>query len=1467
MVIGNSVRQLVIIGALVGFLLTLGAVLGAPSALAAPCDTPVTNKVACENTKTGTANWMVDSIDDSIAGYTTDISATPGSTVTFKIKTNATSYRVDIFRLGYYGGVGARQVGTVSRNTGQTQPPCLTNSPTGLLDCGNWAQSVTWAVPNDAVSGLYYAVLHRNDTNGENEVPFVVRDDASTSKIVFQTSDSTWQAYNRYSDLDPTGGNSLYFGTASGPEGSAWKVSYNRPISGGGDENYIFNAEYPMLRFLEANGYDLSYTTNVDTARRGNLIKNHKVFMAVGHDEYWSKEQRNNVEAARDFGVNLAFLTGNEVFWKTRWEPSIDSSATDMRTLVCYKETKGAVDPSPTEWTGTWRDPRKSPPKDGGKAENSLLGNLFTVNGRRDDSMQVPAAYGKMRLWRNTPLATMTAPSYTFRPGTLGYEWNSVEDNGAQPAGVAQMSRTTVNITEGQYVLQNYGDLYAPGTKTHALTMYRAPSGALVFGAGTVQWAWGVDDEHAFKTDTPTSDVRMKQATVNFLADMGVQPSTLQSGLVATTTSTDTAAPTVAITNAPAATVGTAYTFSGTVSDTGGQVAGVEVSTDGGTSWHSAVWTAGTTTWSYTFTPASSGQLGLRARAVDDSTNLSPPVSATASAGVRTCPCSIWADSSVPGTPDTPDGSAVEVGTKWRAATNGFVRGVRFYKGAGNTGIHTGSLWTTTGQRLATGTFTNETATGWQTLLFPTSVPVSANTTYLVSYFAPSGHYASDAGYFAGKATSLEPLTALASGTDGPNGVFRGGSSGFPNESFGDANYWVDVVWAQTAGADTRAPLSTGTSPVNGASSVALASPVTVTFDEPVTSASLQFTLNSPAGAVAGTSSLSSDGLVASFTPSQALAAGIKYSATATASDPAGNALAAPVTFSFTTGSPRPATCPCTVWDDFTRPAVESVTDTAAVELGTKVRFDRPGQVLGVRFFKGAGNTGTHTGSLWSSTGTRLVTGTFANESTSGWQTLTFATPVDVTAGTTYVVSYLAPNGGYSADSSYFAGKGADYQFLHALRDGVDGGNAVYRYGAGGGFPTSSFNAGNYWVDPIFQIAANADVTPPAVTGQTPAVNATNVALTSPVSATFSEPVTLTGSEFSVADPGGAKLAGAVALSADQKTVTWTPSASLGAGTAYVVTIKVSDPAGNPLANPATWSFTTVGTRTCPCSLFSAATVPTVAETSDTGAYEMGVRFTPAANGTIAAVKFYKGAANGGTHTGSLWSNSGQQLATGTFTNETTSGWQTLTFTTPVAVTGGTTYVASYTTTGGRYSSDTGYFERTAVVEPAVERTVGRQRDLQDRDGLPHLDLPGRQLLGRRRLQPEHGQHAACGHCAVAGFRCDGRCRERPLVGDVQRGGSPAERAAHRRRSRCGEAGGSRCAVGGPEDGDVDSVRTARTGDGVCGERDRRGPVGQLPDIARHMVVHDGGRTSLPVLVVQRRYNPDDAGSERRGRL
>src|SRR5438045_7247595 len=168
--------------------------------------------------------------------------------------------------MGYTGGKGARKVDIVTRATASNQPNCLTDASTGLIDCGNWSVSISWQVPATAASGIYFAKAIRADTGGASHILFIVRDDASTSAMLFQTSDTTWQAYNDY------GGNSLYKNTAQNlPAGRAYKVSYNRPFNTRNNEqkNFVFNAEYPMVRWLEANGYDVSYISGVDTDRRG----------------------------------------------------------------------------------------------------------------------------------------------------------------------------------------------------------------------------------------------------------------------------------------------------------------------------------------------------------------------------------------------------------------------------------------------------------------------------------------------------------------------------------------------------------------------------------------------------------------------------------------------------------------------------------------------------------------------------------------------------------------------------------------------------------------------------------------------------------------------------------------------------------------------------------------------------------------------------------------------------------------------------------------------------------------------------------------------------------------------------------------------------------------------------------------------------------------------------------------------
>jgi Domain of unknown function (DUF4082)/Bacterial Ig domain/Purple acid Phosphatase, N-terminal domain len=784
---------------------------GATRALAGPCDAPVTNPIACENTKPGSSDWELSGpMDRSILGFSTDISVNRGGTVSFKVKTDAMLYTLDIYRMGYYAGMGARKIASIlpSAALPQTQPACLTNSATGLIDCGNWAVSASWSVPADATSGIYFAKLVRQDTLGASHVFFIVRDDDGRSDLLFQTADTTWQAYNNY------GGNSLYVGA---PAGRAYKVSYNRPfttreVSEGARASWVFNAEYPMVRWLEANGYNVSYSTGVDSDRRGGEILEHKVFLSVGHDEYWSAAQRANVEAARAAGVHLAFFSGNEVFWKTRWENSIDGSNTPHRTLVCYKETHAGakIDPLPNVWTGTWRDPRFSPPADGGRPENALTGTIFTVNGTRTDPIKVSEPHGKLRFWRDTSLADLTPGQEVSLPnGVLGYEWDEDLDNGFRPPGLFAMSSTTIVVPAK---LLDHGSTYGSGAATHSLTLYRHESGALVFGSGTVQWSWGLDSHHDRGAAAP--DVRMQQATVNLLADMGVQPETLELGLLAASPSLDTIAPVSIITfpdDGADVTAGVTVDITGSASDAGGGiVAGVEVSVDGGNSWRRA---SGRESWSYAWKPLATGPVTIQSRAVDDSANIETPgpgVDAEVQAAVLLCPCTIWTPSATPATASHADTSAVEVGVKFRSDLAGHITGIRFYKGSLNTGTHVANLWTRSGTQLASATFTTETASGWQQVDFATPVAIAANTTYVASYYAPVGRYARNLGYFTSSGEDNGMLHALANGVDGGNGVYRYGvGGGFPSLTSNASNYWVDVVFMKL---DTTPPPISGVS-------------------------------------------------------------------------------------------------------------------------------------------------------------------------------------------------------------------------------------------------------------------------------------------------------------------------------------------------------------------------------------------------------------------------------------------------------------------------------------------------------------------------------------------------------------------------------------------------------------------------------------------------------------------------------
>jgi hypothetical protein len=1467
------------------FLGRLGALLALVVSLAtgllgaAPARAACANPIACENALPGDppSDWQVQGIGDpSIQGYATSMGVNVGQTVYFKISTPSTSYHIDILRLGYYQGNGARKIASNLKPSAalpQIQPPCLTDSSTGLIDCGNWGVSASWTVPSNAVSGIYIAHLVRDDSQdpgGSSQIIFVVRNDSSHSSILLSTSDATWEAYNDY------GGNSLYSCTVACPPGNpitykaAYAVSYNRPFDGSlttdAGFSYLYYVEYQMVRFLERNGYDVSYTTSSDVDRAGSLLLNHKIFMSSGHDEYWSAGQRANVTAARDHGVSLAFFSGNELFWKTRWSASEDGSNTPYRTLVTYKETQfdTPLDPQdPPTWTGTWRDPRFSPPGDGGLPENALSGQFFLVDSGTSD-IKVPYQYAKLRIWRNTTAASLqTGQTLTLGAGigTLGYEWDLDADNGFRPPGLVDESSTTV--TNAPSVFTDYGARTAAGTATHHLTLYKAASGALVFGAGTVQWSWGLDNTNAWgeSTTDPSGlppDRNMQQATINVLADMGAQPATLMSGLKATGASTDTTKPVSAI-KSPAVGAnlqdGALVTITGTAKDTDGAgVAGEEVSTDGGTHWHPATLTTPdgpNINWSYTWIAHGSPSTRIEARGVDDSGNLETP-SPGISVNIQ-CPCSLWGSNATPATIDSGDGGSVELGVKFKTDTFGTVSGIRFYKAATNTGTHVGNLWDASGHLLATATFTNETASGWQQVTFSNPVAIMPNTTYVASYFAPSGHYSDTPGYFypppsppplGGGSIDSPPLHAIPNVTGG-DGVFAySNTSMFPINSFNATNYWVDVTFAPAPapGAVTSVSAAPGYNSATVTWSVpttggpptsytitpyvgSTARPATtVTGNPPATTASVtgltpgtSYTFTVQASNPNGSGPVSSKsnsiaplaptvpaaptGVTAIPATAQALVSWTPptdnggspitgYTITpyvgATA-QPAiqvsdGSATSATVTgltngtaYSLTvaavnangTGAASSASTPVTPQDtifDFAKPATFDSGDASPIELGVKFTADTSGWVQGVRFYKASANTGTHVGSLWDSAGNLLASATFTNESASGWQQVAFSSPVAITAGRTYVAGYFGPNGHYSVTGGGL-GSGYDNPPLHAVSSATAA-NGVFAYSTAPSFPTSSFNASNYWVDVMFapapppgavsDLSASAGYNSATVSWSAPTTGGpvTSYTVTPYIGSAAQTPTTISGNPpvttakidglspnnaytFTVqawngnqpgptsaqsnqvaplAPTAPAAPSNITALPATgEALVTWAPPSDGGSPiSSYTVTPYVGSTAQAPvqvndgsatsttvtgLTNGTSYTFTVsatnsigAGPESAPSSaiapddsLFDFSTPATI-DSGDPGAVELGVKFTSDVDGSVVGVRFYKSAANTGTHIGNLWDANGNLLASATFTNETPSGWQYVAFSNPVSITAGATYVASYYAPNGHYS-------------------------------------------------------------------------------------------------------------------------------------------------------------------------------------
>jgi hypothetical protein len=393
--------------------------------------------------------------------YTSEVSAAPGGIVHLHVSTTpAARYRIEIIRLGWYGGAGGRLVDCLpsctTSHAGRPQGALLPSSASGLLEL-NWPVTDTVAVGRDWVSGYYYldVVLTTGPNAGAaRHVPLIVTAPPGTqSEILAQAAVNTWQAYNGW------GGLSLYskFGTVEGSH-----VSFSRPYDllhqGPGAW------ELSAVRFLERHGYDVSYSTDVDIDRAPASLLGHALVMSLGHDEYWTAVMRDAFERARDFGVNLAFMGANDGFWQIRYED-------DRRTLVEYRNS--TLDPETDPALKTTAFYRLVPPR----PECELLGVGYGQIG--DSTDHVVNAGALTDPW----FAGTGFTAGSSLHGLVGYEWNGVEPGCNIPPLTVFFHHEVLN-----------GAPFRAGSQSNAdAVRYTAPSGARVFSAGSLQFSWGLD--------------------------------------------------------------------------------------------------------------------------------------------------------------------------------------------------------------------------------------------------------------------------------------------------------------------------------------------------------------------------------------------------------------------------------------------------------------------------------------------------------------------------------------------------------------------------------------------------------------------------------------------------------------------------------------------------------------------------------------------------------------------------------------------------------------------------------------------------------------------------------------------------------------------------------------------------------------------------------------------------------------
>jgi hypothetical protein len=424
-----------------------------------------------------------------ISGYADQTSVNHGDAINFYVSTSQPSYNLEVYRMGWYNGSGARLMLRVANLPGQNQPVPVPQSGVGLIEC-NWQISYKLQTASTWTSGAYLAkLIAKNGSSGY--IFFVVRADDIAADILYQIPVTTYQAYNNW------GGKSLY--DFNSMVHRANKVSYDRPYASWNGAGFFFEGDYNMIRWLESHNYNVTYVTSLDTETNPLMYTNRKVFLTNWHDEYWSKDMRDNLTTALNQGENLAFFSADNIYWQIRFEPS--TAGIPNRVQVCYKDglhdPVGNIDPELT--TVEWRDaPVRQP-------ENALLGSMYSSE--IDYGTSAPWIVTNANHWIYQGTGVKDGDTI---PGLIGYEYDSVWNNGFTPPDLQVLSTSPVLDAYGKHTLANG-------------TIYTAASNALVFNAGTIYWPWKLDDNTYQNRGV---DRRVQIMTANVLKAMitGIHP-------------------------------------------------------------------------------------------------------------------------------------------------------------------------------------------------------------------------------------------------------------------------------------------------------------------------------------------------------------------------------------------------------------------------------------------------------------------------------------------------------------------------------------------------------------------------------------------------------------------------------------------------------------------------------------------------------------------------------------------------------------------------------------------------------------------------------------------------------------------------------------------------------------------------------------------------------------------------------